>query len=145
VVWGRSPGIWDLGGDLGFSQVDSRTAAEELRSYAYACIEAVYQNLTKMGLPIDRSVWSKATPGRRIRERVDQRRDHRRARQQRWACPEVLFNMFPGMGPTACCVAASTAYAQQMILSGRLYEAQGARGLGLVDLVVTGRWRRRGT
>ena len=54
LVWGSSsPGLWNLGGDLElFTRFICAQAAEELRSYAYACVDAVYQNLTKMGLPL---------------------------------------------------------------------------------------------
>jgi DSF synthase len=139
VVWGsRSPGIWNLGGDLElFTRLIRAHAAEELRSYAYACVEAVYQNLTKMGLPLltiglvqgdalGGGFESALTNDVIIAERGS-----------RMGLPEVLFNMFPGMGAySLLCRRLDGVRAQQMILSGRLYEAQELEELGLVDLVV---------
>jgi DSF synthase len=58
-------------------------------------------------------------------------------RGSRMGLPEVLFNMFPGMGAySLLCRRLDGVRAQQMILSGRLYEAQELDELGLVDLVV---------
>ena len=51
--------------------------------------------------------------------------------------PEVLFNMFPGMGAySLLCRRLDGARAQQLILSGRLYEAEELSEMGLIDLVV---------
>jgi DSF synthase len=139
VVWGsRSPGIWNLGGDLElFTRLIRAHAAEELRSYAYACVNAVYQNLTKMGLPLltiglvqgdalGGGFESALTNDVIIAERGS-----------RMGLPEVLFNMFPGMGAySLLCRRLDGARAQQLILSGRVYEAQELEELGLVDLVV---------
>ena len=54
IIWGSTfPGIWNLGGDLAlFTHLIRAGAAADLRSYAYACVDAVYQNLSKMGLPL---------------------------------------------------------------------------------------------
>ena len=109
MVWGSSfPGIWNLGGDLElFTRLIRARAADELRSYAYACVDAVYKNLT-------------------IAER-----------DSRMGLPEVLFNLFPGMGAySLLCRRLDGVRAQQLILSGRVYEAQELEELGLVDLVV---------
>ena len=112
-------------------------AAEELRSYAYACVDAVYQNLTKMELPLltialvqgdalGGGFESALTNDVIIAERGSQ-----------MGLPEVLFNMFPGMGAySLLCRRLDGVRAQQMILSGRLYEAPELEELGLVDLVV---------
>jgi DSF synthase len=139
VVWGSTfPHIWNLGGDLElFARLIRAHAAEELRSYAYACVDAVYQNLTKMGLPLltiglvqgdalGGGFESALTNDVIIAERGS-----------RMGLPEVMFNMFPGMGAySLLCRRLDGVRAQQMILSGRLYEAQELEELGLVDLVV---------
>ena len=65
-------------------------------------------------------------------------------RGSRMGLPEVLFNMFPGMGAySLLCRRLDCVRAQQMILSGRLYETEEPEELGLVDLVVDKGWRRR--
>ena len=139
VVWGSSfPGIWNLGGDLElFTRLIRAQAAEELRSYAYACVDAVYQNLTTMGLPVltIALVQGDALGGgfesALTNDVIVAERD------SRLGLPEVLFNMFPGMGAySLLCRRLDGVRAQQLILSGRVYEAQELEELGLVDLVV---------
>ena len=51
--------------------------------------------------------------------------------------PEVLFNLFPGMGAWDFTIRkAGFAVANEMVLSGRLYSAEELFGRGLVDMVV---------
>ncbi|MDP3082258.1 MAG: enoyl-CoA hydratase-related protein, partial [Rubrivivax sp.] len=52
--------------------------------------------------------------------------------------PEVLFNLFPGMGAWNFAIRkAGYAVASDMVLSGRLYAAEELRQRGLIDLVVS--------
>jgi len=139
LVWGSNfPGVWSLGGDLAlFSRLIRAGAAEDLRRYAYTCVDAVYQNLTKMELPLltvalvqgdalGGGFESALTNDVIIAERGS-----------KLGLPEVLFNMFPGMGAySLLCRRLDGVRAQQLILSGRLYEAHELEELGLVDLVV---------
>ena len=139
IIWGSTfPGIWNLGGDLAlFTRLIRARAAGELRSYAYACIDAVYQNLTKMGLPV-------LTIGMVQGEALGGGFEHVLTndviiaeRDSRMGLPEVLFNLFPGMGAySLLCRRLDGVRAQKLILSGRLYEAPELEELGLVDLVV---------
>jgi DSF synthase len=58
-------------------------------------------------------------------------------RDSRMGLPEILFNLFPGMGAySLLCRRLDGVRAQKLILSGRLYEALELEELGLVDLVV---------
>lgn len=139
LIWGSSfPGIWNLGGDLElFTKLIRAHAAQELRSYAYACVDAVYQNLTKMGLPL-------LTIGLIQGDALGGGFEHALTndviiaeRQSKMGLPEVLFNLFPGMGAySLLCRRLDGVRAQQLILSGRVYEAEELEELGLVDLVV---------
>jgi DSF synthase len=139
IVWGSTfPGIWNLGGDLAlFTRLIRARAAGDLRSYAYACVDAVYQNLTKMGLPL-------LTIGMVQGDALGGGFEHALTndviiaeRDSRLGLPEVLFNLFPGMGAySLLCRRLDGVRAQKLILSGRLYEAAELEELGLVDLVV---------
>jgi DSF synthase len=140
IIWGSTfPGIWNLGGDLAlFTRLIRARAAGELRSYAYACVDAVYQNLTKMGLPVltVALVQGDALGGgfehALTNDLIIAERD------SRMGLPEVLFNLFPGMGAySLLCRRLDGVRAQKMILSGRLYEASELEELGVVDLVVS--------
>ena len=139
IVWGSTfPGIWNLGGDLElFTRLIRARAAGELRSYAYACVDAVYHNLTKMGLPLLTvgMVQGDALGGGF--EQVLTNDVIIAERDSRMGLPEVLFNLFPGMGAYSLLARrVGMRAAEKLILSGRLYEAQELEELGLVDLVV---------
>ena len=139
IVWGSGfPGIWNLGGDLAlFTRLIRAGAEEELRHYAYTCVDAVYQNLTKMGLPI-------LTIGLVQGDALGGGFEHALTndviiaeRDSRMGLPEILFNLFPGMGAySLLCRRLDAARAQKLILSGRLYAAAELEELGLVDQVV---------
>src|SRR5919106_177054 len=121
----------------GDAVLNTERVTGELRSYAYACIDAVYQNLTKMGLPV-------LTIGMVQGEALGGGFEHVLTndviiaeRDSRMGLPEVLFNLFPGMGAySLLCRRLDGVRAQKLILSGRLYEAAELEELGLVDLVV---------
>jgi DSF synthase len=139
IIWGSTfPGIWNLGGDLAlFTRLIRAGAAADLRSYAYACVDAVYQNLSKMGLPL-------LTIGLVQGDALGGGFEHALTndviiaeRTSRMGLPEVLFNLFPGMGAySLLCRRLDGVRAQKLILSGRLYDAAELEELGLVDLVV---------
>jgi DSF synthase len=139
IVWGSAfPGIWNLGGDLAlFTRLIRAGAEEELRHYAYTCVDAVYQNLTKMGLPI-------LTIGLVQGDALGGGFEHALTndviiaeRDSRMGLPEILFNLFPGMGAySLLCRRLDAVRAQKLILSGRLYAAEELEELGLVDQVV---------
>jgi hypothetical protein len=54
IVWGSTfPGISNPGADLALStRLIPAGAKEQLRHYAYTGVDAVYDNLTKMDLPV---------------------------------------------------------------------------------------------
>ena len=139
IVWGSTfPGIWNLGGDLAlFTRLIRTGAEEELRQYAYTCVEAVYDNLTKMDLPV-------LTIGLVQGDALGGGFEHALTndliiaeRGSRMGLPEVLFGLFPGMGAySLLCRRLDAVRAQKLIVSGRLYGADELEELGLVDLIV---------
>ena len=139
IVWASAlPGIWNLGGDLAlFTKLIRAGAEEELRHYAYTCVDAVYQNLTKMGLPI---LTIGLVQGDALGGGFEQALTNDviiAERGTRMGLPEVLFNLFPGMGAySLLCRRLDAVRAQKLILSGQLYEAEELEELGLVDMVV---------
>jgi DSF synthase len=58
-------------------------------------------------------------------------------RQARMGFPEILFNLFPGMGAYSYLSRRiAPALAERMILSGRIHTAEEMHALGVVDMVV---------
>ncbi len=55
-------------------------------------------------------------------------------RQSKFGLPEVMFNMFPGMGAYQLLTRRMTpARAEELILSGRTYSAEELHQMGLID------------
>ncbi len=139
LVWHSSmPDVWNLGGDLAlFTGLIRSGAREELRRYAYACVDTVYQNWTKLDLPIMTIALVQGDALGGGFEAVLTNDVVIAERQSKFGLPEILFNMFPGMGAySLLCRRLDGVRAEQMIRSGRLYEAQELADMGLVDQVV---------
>jgi DSF synthase len=139
VIWTSAvPGIWNLGGDLAlFTRLIREGAEAELRRYAYTCVDAVYHNLTKGDLPFltIAMVHGDALGGGF--ETVLSCDVVIAERGSKFGLPEVLFNLFPGMGAySLLCRRLDGARAQKLMLSGRVYTAEELEEMGLVDLVV---------
>jgi DSF synthase len=139
LVWRSTvPDIWNLGGDLElFVELIRAQAEAELRQYAHACVDVVYQNLCKLGLPLLTIALVQGDALGGGFEAVLTNDVIIAERGSKFGLPEVLFNMFPGMGAySLLCRRLDGCRAQQLILSGRLYEAEELERMGLVDLVV---------
>lgn len=139
LVWSsRLPSLWNLGGDLQlFVRLIRAGVEHELRRYAYACVSTVFQNFTKMDLPIltvaliQGDALGGGFEAALTNDVIIAEED------AKFGLPEILFNMFPGMGAySLLCRRLDGGRARQMITSGRLYEAEELLQMGLVDLVV---------
>ncbi len=139
LVWTSAlPGIWNLGGDLLlFIELIRAGAEDELRRYAHACVDVVYQNLCKLELPFLTIALVQGDALGGGFEAVLTNDVIIAEQGSKFGLPEILFNMFPGMGAySLLCRRLDGCRAQQLILSGRLYEAEELERMGLVDLVV---------
>jgi DSF synthase len=139
LIWTSTvPGIWNLGGDLElFVELIRAQAEAELRRYAHACVDVVYQNLCKLELPLLTIALVQGDALGGGFEAVLTNDVIIAERDSKFGLPEILFNMFPGMGAySLLCRRLDGCRAQQLILSGRLYEAEELERMGLVDLVV---------
>jgi DSF synthase len=139
LIWTSTvPGIWNLGGDLTlFVELIRGRAEARLREYAHACVDVVYRNLSKLDLPLLTIALVQGDALGGGFEAVLTNDVIIAERNSKFGLPEVLFNMFPGMGAySLLCRRLDGCRAQQLILSGRLYEAEELERMGLVDLVV---------
>lgn len=138
VLGSRIPGVFSLGGDLElFCHWIRAGDREKLQSYADLCVDAVYQAATRFDLPVITIalVQGDALGG---------------GFEAALACdliiaetsakiglPEVLFNLFPGMGAyNFLSRRLDPVHAERIILSGKVYSADEMHALGIVDLVV---------
>jgi DSF synthase len=137
VLKSSIPGIFNLGGDLGlFANRIRARDRDSLRTYAYACVDVLYNNF----VAFDRSVITVALVegdalggGFEAALSCDIIIAERGAK---FGLPEVLFNLFPGMG--ACSMLSrriGLAAAERMILSGEIFTAEQLHAMGLVQIV----------
>jgi DSF synthase len=138
LVWASlAPGVWNLGGDLLlFTRLIRAGDREGLRRYAHLCIDTLHANLTGLDLPIVTValIQGDALGGGFEASLSDDLRVAERGCQ--FGLPEVLFNLFPGMGGfTFLSRKLGAAAAERMILSGRIYQAEELHEMGLVDIL----------
>ena len=138
LVWNaRSKGAFSLGGDLSlFAQCVREGDEAKLRRYAYQCIDVLHDNYNAMDLPvltvalvqgdaIGGGFESMITNDIVIAER-----------DAKFGLPEVLFNLFPGMGGYSFLVRkVGEANARALIEDGRSRSAEEMHELGLVDII----------
>jgi DSF synthase len=137
VVGSRTPGIFNMGGDLAFFADCIRTADRSaLKQYAHACIEVVYNNATSLDLPIITIALVQGDALGGGFEAVLSCNVIVAEKHAKMGLPEILFNLFPGMGAYSLLARKlDAARAERMILSGRIYGAQELYELGVVDVL----------
>lgn len=139
LAWAsRLPQVFNLGGDLPLivKLVKERDRAGLLR-YARACIDISHLNSTKLDLPIVTiALCQGETLGGGFEAALSS--DVIIAeRSARFGLPEVLFNLFPGMGAYSFLARRiGVARAEEMIFSGRIYTAEELKEMGVVDVVM---------
>jgi DSF synthase len=130
-------GVFNLGGDLSlFRDLIAKRDASELMAYAKLCIENVWNRLRCYGRDVVTIalVQGKALGGGFEAALSSQVLVAERSAQ--FGLPEVLFNLFPGMGAYSILSRRlGQREAEKMIMSGRTYSAEQMHALGLVDVL----------
>lgn len=131
-------GVFNLGGDLNLfgRLIENRDQAGLLR-YGNACVDAVYHNYTAYQLPITTIslVQGKCLGGGF--EAALSSNVVIAERGAQFGFPEVMFNLFPGMGALSFLIRrSSTQIAEKMTSTGELYTADALLELGVIDVVV---------
>jgi DSF synthase len=138
VLASKVPGVFNLGGDLNlFKGLIDAHDRDGLLEYGRACVQVLYRNYLGHGLPITTiSLVQGECLGGGFEAALSS--DLIVAeRQSRFGFPEILFNMFPGMGAYSFLERKVGKRAtEEMISSGRLYSADDMLSAGVVDLVV---------
>lgn len=138
VLASRVPGVFNLGGDLDlFTRLIEAQDRQGLLAYGKACIDVLYRNYVGHGLPITTiSLIQGECLGGGFEAALSS--DVLIAeRQSRLGFPEILFNLFPGMGAYSFLERKIGKRATETLLtSGKLYSADDMLALGVVDLVV---------
>ena len=131
-------GVFNFGGDLSLFVLLIRARdVESLRMYGRRCVDLVWwlENASRRGVHTTVLVQGDTLGGGLESVMPFHKVIFERSAQAGF--PEVLFNLFPGMGAWNFVIRkAGFAIANEMILSGRLYTADQLYRRHLVDLVV---------
>lgn len=137
VVASEIPGVFNLGGQLElFSQLIKDGDRQALMHYATKCVDVMMPRINHFDLPLATisliqgdalggGLESALTSDVIIAER-----------SSKMGFPEILFNLFPGMGAYSLVARKiGVVQAEKMILSGHIYGAEELHELGLVDVL----------
>jgi DSF synthase len=138
VLASRIPGVFNLGGDLDlFIRLIEARSRTGLVAYGRACIHVLYRNYVAHGLPLTTlSLVQGECLGGGFEAALSS--DLVVAeRHARFGFPEVMFNLFPGMGAYSFLerrVGRRTA--EEIIATGKVYSADDMLDMGAIDSVV---------
>lgn len=128
---------FNLGGDLDlFSAKILQGDRDVLLKYAIACIDVLYANMTHLDVE---AVTVSIVKGDALGGGFEAALSSNlliAERGVKMGLPEVLFNLFPGMGAFSLLSRkVGTAMAEKMIFSGKLYLAEELFEMGVVDIL----------
>jgi DSF synthase len=131
------PGIFNLGGDLGlFRSLIAAGDAEALRRYGHAAVEVAHGTHTGLNLPL---ITIALVQGDALGGGFECALAHHviiAERSAKFGLPEIMFNLFPGMGAyNFIARRTNAATAERMIMSGRIYTGAELYDMGIVDVL----------
>ncbi len=139
VLGSRMKGVWNLGGDLELiSTLIRKGDRAGLRRYAHACCDVSFTNAT--GLGFDLPLISVAlVQGDALGGGFEAALSANlivAERSARFGLPEILFNLFPGMGAYSFLARrVAPGLAERIIMSGEMYSAEQLHALGAIDVL----------
>ena len=138
VMTSDVPKVFNFGGDLALFVLLVRAAdIESLKLYGRRCIDLVWWLENAADIGVHTTVLSQGDTLGGGLESIMPFHKIIFERSAQAGFPEVLFNLFPGMGAWDFTIRkAGFAVANEMILSGRLYSAEELLYRRMVDLVV---------
>lgn len=137
VFASKMPGVFNLGGDLGlFRQLIDAKDRQGLEDYARACIDASYQVAIGYDLPLTTISLVQGTALGGGMEGALAANVIVAERGVQMGLPEVMFNLFPGMGAYSFLSRRlGASEAERIILSGKTWRAEELHELGLIDIL----------
>lgn len=136
VLASRVDGVFNLGGDLNlFQRLIRQKDRDGLHAYAHACIDVLYNtinpplNITTISLVQGSALGGGFEAALSSSVLIAER-------SAELGLPEILFNLFPGMGAYSLLARRiSPRLAERMITSGKLYRAEELYEMGVVDVL----------
>jgi len=132
------PGIFNLGGELSlFSQLIRNGDRQSLMSYATRCIDVIASRVNHYNLPLTTISLVQGDALGGGFEAVLTSDIIIAERSSKMGFPEILFNLFPGMGAYSLLARKiGPAQAEKIITNGNIYSAKSLHELGVVDVLV---------
>ncbi|MBH9538203.1 crotonase/enoyl-CoA hydratase family protein [Novosphingopyxis sp. YJ-S2-01] len=133
----KTPGIFNLGGDLRHFAANIRNRdLPAMRAYAETCTRMQYSHATGFGAPI---ITMALVQG----DALGGGFEHALAfdllvaeRSARLGLPEIIFNLFPGMGAYSFLLRrVGRKMTEEFILGGKIYGAEELYDMGIVDIL----------
>lgn len=137
VCGSKTPGIYNLGGDLRhFADCIRTRDLGAMRKYAETCVRMQHANSHAFGAPI---ITMALVQG----DALGGGFEHALAfdilvaeRSARMGLPEIVFNLFPGMGAYSFLLRrVGRKLTEQLILEGKIYTADELYDMGIVDVL----------
>ena len=138
LVWAsRSRSAWNMGGNLAsFTSLIRSQDEAALRSYAYRCIDILYDNYRALDLPIMTVALIQGDAIGGGFEAMLTNDIVIAERDAKFGLPEILFNLFPGMGAQSFLKRrVGDRMTRTLIEDGLSRSADELHELGLVDVV----------
>ncbi len=137
VLASLTPGIFNLGGQLAlFRELIRSGNRDALLHYATKCIDVINQRVHHFNLPLATITLLQGDAlggGFEAALTSDVIIAERRSQM---GFPEILFNLFPGMGAYSLVARkVNPKFAEKMILSGKMYNAEELYEAGLIDVL----------
>ncbi len=137
VLASQSPNVFNLGGDLKlFAEHIVEKNREQLLDYATACINVLYHNAINLSLPITTISLVEGSALGGGFEAALSSNILIAERSAELGLPEILFNLFPGMGAYSLLARRlGMVDAEKIITSGKVYRAAELYDMGVVDVL----------
>jgi DSF synthase len=134
-----TPGVFNLGGQLSlFRQLIRSKNRVMLMHYATECVNMLFSRLSNFNTPlttvalVQGDALGGGFEGVLVSDVIIAEKG------SHMGFPEILFNLFPGMGAYSTLARKVGPYlAEKLILSGKIYEAEELHAMGVVDILVS--------
>lgn len=137
VVGSDIDGVFNLGGDLSlFKEYIETNNRDALFSYAIRCIDILHENINHLDCDLTTIALVQGDALGGGFESALASNVVIAEKGVKMGLPEVLFNLFPGMGAYSLLSRrVGTSMAERIILSGRLYPAEELYEMGVIDIL----------
>lgn len=137
VVGSDVEGIYNLGGDLSlFKNYIETNDRDALFSYAMRCVDILHENISHLDCELTTIALVQGDALGGGFESALASNVVIAEKGVKMGLPEVLFNLFPGMGAYSLLSRrVGSAKAEQIILSGKLYTSEELFDLGAIDIL----------